>query len=84
MPCSSAMEVNPSRPVLGGPRGIAVSQEWLRRGLASFLWASSRSSSCRMSSSVGLKEAPPKTGNLLTLMFVFYIIGLGLIVYAGT
>ncbi|UCG86565.1 MAG: multidrug DMT transporter permease [Gemmatimonadota bacterium] len=30
------------------------------------------------------KDAPPKTGNLLTLMFVFYIVGLGLIVYAGT
>jgi glucose uptake protein len=30
------------------------------------------------------KDAPPKTGNLLTLMFVFYILGLGLIVYAGT
>jgi glucose uptake protein len=30
------------------------------------------------------KDAPPRTGSLLALMFVFYIVGLGLIVYAGT
>jgi glucose uptake protein len=30
------------------------------------------------------KHAPPHTGRLLTLMFVCYIVGLGLIVYAGT
>ncbi|UCG86561.1 MAG: hypothetical protein JSW71_22130 [Gemmatimonadota bacterium] len=30
------------------------------------------------------KDAPPKTGSLLTLMFVFYIVGLGLTVYAGS
>jgi glucose uptake protein len=30
------------------------------------------------------KQAPPNTGRLLSLMFVFYIVGLGLIVYAGT
>lgn len=37
------MEPTLSRPVLGGPEGIPVSAAWLRRGLASFLWASSRS-----------------------------------------
>ncbi len=30
------------------------------------------------------KDAPEGTGRLLALMFVFYIVGLGLIVYAGT
>jgi glucose uptake protein len=30
------------------------------------------------------KDAPPRTGRLLALMFGFYIAGLGLIVYAGT
>jgi glucose uptake protein len=30
------------------------------------------------------REAPPGTGRLLALMFVFYVAGLGLIVYAGT
>ncbi len=30
------------------------------------------------------KDAPKGTGRLLALMFVFYIVGLGLIVYAGT
>ena len=30
------------------------------------------------------KDAPPRTGRLLTLMFIFYIVGLSLIVYAGT
>ncbi len=30
------------------------------------------------------KDAPESTGRLLALMFVFYIIGLGLLVYAGT
>lgn len=30
------------------------------------------------------KDAPERTGRLLALMFVFYIVGLGLIVYAGT
>jgi glucose uptake protein len=30
------------------------------------------------------KDAPEGTGRLLVLMFVFYIVGLGLIVYAGT
>jgi len=30
------------------------------------------------------KDAPDGTGRLLALMFVFYIVGLGLIVYAGT
>jgi len=30
------------------------------------------------------KHAPPNTGRLLSLMFVFYIVGLGLIVYAGS
>ena len=31
-----------------------------------------------------VKDAPPRTGRLLALMFAFYITGLGLIVYAGT
>ncbi len=30
------------------------------------------------------KDAPTGTGRLLALMFVFYVVGLGLIVYAGT
>ena len=30
------------------------------------------------------KDAPRRTGRLLALMFLFYILGLGLIVYAGT
>ena len=30
------------------------------------------------------KDAPPRTGRLLTLMFIFYVVGLSLIVYAGT
>jgi glucose uptake protein len=30
------------------------------------------------------KEAPTGTNRLLALMFVFYIVGLALIVYAGT
>jgi glucose uptake protein len=30
------------------------------------------------------KDAPPNTSRLLALMFVFYLIGLGLIVYAGS
>jgi hypothetical protein len=36
-------EVIRFRPLLGGPRGIPVSVGWLRRGLATFLWASRRS-----------------------------------------
>ncbi len=38
-----AHEVIRFRPLLGGPRGIPVSIDWLRRGLATFLWASGRS-----------------------------------------
>ncbi len=30
------------------------------------------------------RDAPPRTGRLLALMFCFYIAGLGLIIYAGT
>ena len=31
------------RPLLGGPKGIPVSLGWLRRGMATFLWASRQS-----------------------------------------
>jgi len=34
--------IHPSR-ALGGPDGVPVSVQWLRRGLATFLWASIRS-----------------------------------------
>ena len=30
-------------PVLGGPQGFPVNMDWLRRGLATFVWSSSRS-----------------------------------------
>jgi len=30
-------------PILGGPQGFPVSLQWLRRGLATFVWSSSRS-----------------------------------------
>lgn len=57
---SSTMEVTLSRPLLGGPKGIAVSPSWLRRGLASFLWASSRSmASLHQRAASSLKKVCP-------------------------
>ena len=38
-----AIPVGEFRPVFGGPKGIPVNLEWLRRGLATFVWCSSRS-----------------------------------------
>ena len=38
-----AVSVGEAGPVLGGPQGFPVSLAWLRRGLATFVWSSSRS-----------------------------------------
>jgi hypothetical protein len=40
---AQAVSVGEVRPVLGGPQGFPVDLAWLRRGLATFLWSSSRS-----------------------------------------
>jgi hypothetical protein len=38
-----AISIGELGPVLGGPQGFPVNMEWLRRGLATFVWSSSRS-----------------------------------------
>ena len=38
-----AILIGDVRPVLRGPQGFPANLEWLRRGLATFVWSSSRS-----------------------------------------
>lgn len=60
MPRSSSMQVVSPRPLLGGPEGIPVSSDWLRRGLATFLWASSRSmASLHQRAAISMKKVCP-------------------------
>ena len=40
---AQAVSVGDVRPILGGPKGFPVDLAWLRRGLATFVWSSSRS-----------------------------------------
>ncbi len=62
-------------PVLGGPQGFPVNMEWLRRGLATFVWSSSRSLASLHQRAAGALNHLHQAGKRATDGIRFQLIG---------
>ena len=71
----SSISIGELGPVLGGPQGFPVNMEWLRRGLATFVWSSSRSLASLHQRAAGALSLLRQAGKRATDGIRFQLIG---------
>ena len=70
-----AISIGDLGPGLGGPQGFPVNMEWLRRGLATFVWSSSRSLASLHQRAAGALSSIHEAGKRATDGIRFQLIG---------